>query len=239
MEVNDIETVLRRDDLKSLFPSFDSELACILHTTLNVTQEAHNHLCEDLILANIKSWGRFVTSLANPFEVACLEYDRGREGWQPISLDDQWTLNTFIDLVFHMNSQNNGEWYDISQYNMTVFLQLCNARARFPGLAAIQNKATATIPLAPFPRVTAKVPLASSSLAQTKPCLTTPSPTLVPPPAPAPLISSTPTVHHGPHTTVCQTPVHSTVDNPKTTSGHPCHSNSGSVVVSTSTGTPS
>eukprot|EP00536_Pseudo-nitzschia_multiseries_P019351 jgi/Psemu1/60223/gm1.60223_g len=37
-------------NLKSLFPSFDSKLAHVLHATLDVPQEACNHICEALIL---------------------------------------------------------------------------------------------------------------------------------------------------------------------------------------------
>eukprot|EP00536_Pseudo-nitzschia_multiseries_P004913 jgi/Psemu1/11253/gm1.11253_g len=147
------------DDLKSLFLSFDSELACILHTTLNVTQEAHNHLCEALIAANLKSWDRFVTSLPSPVQVAYPEY--------------------------------------------------CGQN----GLAAIQNRATSNIPLSIAPRESADV----STIPSTPVSHPSPSATPVPPP----------------------TPVHPTVDNPETPTGLPGSSNSGSAVVSTSTGTPS
>eukprot|EP00536_Pseudo-nitzschia_multiseries_P019491 jgi/Psemu1/60990/gm1.60990_g len=222
------------DALKSLFPSFDSELACILHTTLNVTQEAHNHLCEALIAANLTSWGGFVQSLASPDEVAYLEYS-GQEGWQPISLDDQRNLNTFIDLVFLVNSQDTGEWYDISQYNRTVFLDLCNTRAQSPGLAAIQNRATSKFPLSTAPWESAYV-------------RTIPSTPVSPPSPPAPPVSpltsvpipsSTPTVHQSTTTSACKTDVHSTVDNPEIPTGLPGSSNSGSIADSTSTGTSS
>eukprot|EP00536_Pseudo-nitzschia_multiseries_P019218 jgi/Psemu1/59543/gm1.59543_g len=224
------------DDLKSLFPSFDLELAYILHiVTLNVTQEAHSHLCEALILANIKSWDRFVARLASPDEVAYLEY-RGQEGCQPISLDDQQTLNTFIDLVFLVNSQDNGEWYDISQYNRTVFLDLCNSQAWSPGLAAIQNRATLRIPLSLAPWESADVHnITSTPVSPSLPPATVPTPAPVPvrppavgnivtprptppvsPPTSVPIPSSTPTVHQSTPTSACKTDVHSTVDNPET-----------------------
>eukprot|EP00536_Pseudo-nitzschia_multiseries_P016111 jgi/Psemu1/44910/gm1.44910_g len=47
-------------DLKLLFPSFDSDLAHILHNTLDVPQEACNHICEVLIIAGATTWNRFI-----------------------------------------------------------------------------------------------------------------------------------------------------------------------------------
>eukprot|EP00536_Pseudo-nitzschia_multiseries_P006293 jgi/Psemu1/14865/gm1.14865_g len=223
------------DDLKSLFPSFDSELAYILHTTLNAIQEAHSHLCEALISANIKSWDEFVAHLASPDEVAYLEY-RGQEGWQPISLDDQQTLNTFIDLVFLVNSQDNGEWYDISQYNRTVFLYLYNTRAWSPGLAAIQNRANLRIPLSLAPWESADVRnITSTPVSPPSPPATVPppEPVLVRPPAIGNPMTPPATPVPPP------TPVHSTIDTPETHIGLPGNSHYDPNAVSPSTGSPS
>eukprot|EP00536_Pseudo-nitzschia_multiseries_P014001 jgi/Psemu1/37197/gm1.37197_g len=232
------------DDLKSLFPSFDSELAYILHTTLHDPQEAHNHLCEALISAHITSFDNFVTSLASPVYVAYLEYP-GQDGWQSISLDDQRTLNTFIDLVFLVNSQDTGEWYDISQYNRTVFLDLCNTRARSPGLAATQNRATSKIPVSQPPRESADVCTITSTPAPVpvRPPsvgnIVMPPPTPVSPSTPVPITGSPPTARHSPPCLAAnKTPVHPTVDNPAIPHGLPGSSNHGSADDSTSNGTP-
>eukprot|EP00536_Pseudo-nitzschia_multiseries_P016947 jgi/Psemu1/48574/gm1.48574_g len=160
-------------NLRLLFPSFDLKLARILHTTLDVPQEACNHLCEALILANLTTWDWFITTIIDYGYVADLEY-HVQTGYRSISMDDQQTLTTFVDLTYLINSQAGRNWYDHHQYTRDVFLTFCDTRDRSPGMAAIQNKATAKIPLAPFPHVTAQVPLASQLSIQAKPCLTKP-----------------------------------------------------------------
>eukprot|EP00536_Pseudo-nitzschia_multiseries_P003535 jgi/Psemu1/64188/estExt_Genemark1.C_550089 len=207
-------------DLASLLPSFDSKFACILHTTLNVSQEACNPICAALSAAHLATWDTFVPSLMNPGDVADLKYlDQGI--WHPLSLNNQRDLNTFVDLAFFINSQADREWYDLRQYLRAAFLHLCNIRARSPGLAALHNISSASVPLAPFPQVTDNVTLASISV------------------LPVPITSSTPTVHQSTPTSACKTDAHSTVDNPKTPTRLPGSSNSGTPTDSTSTGSPS
>eukprot|EP00536_Pseudo-nitzschia_multiseries_P005269 jgi/Psemu1/12096/gm1.12096_g len=137
--------------LKLLFPSFDLKLAHILHATLDVPQEAHNHLCESLIPAGATTWTQFIHEIHEYGYIADLEY-RVQTGYRSIT---------------------GRNWYDHNQYTRDVFLAFCNARNQYPGLAAIQNKATATNPLAPFPWVT-KAPLTSQPSVQAKPRLTKP-----------------------------------------------------------------
>eukprot|EP00536_Pseudo-nitzschia_multiseries_P013524 jgi/Psemu1/35422/gm1.35422_g len=165
-------------DLRPLFPSFDLKLAHVLHATLDVPQEACNHLCEALILAGLTTWDRFITTIIDYGYVADLEY-HVQTGYRSISMDDQQTLTTFVDLIFLINSRAGRNWYDHHQYTRDVFLAFCDNRNRSPGIAAIQNKATAKIPLAPFPHVTAQVPLASQPSAQAQSCPTKP-PVLLP-----------------------------------------------------------
>eukprot|EP00536_Pseudo-nitzschia_multiseries_P005097 jgi/Psemu1/11760/gm1.11760_g len=160
-------------DLKLLFPSFDLKLARILHTTLDFPREACNHLCEALILAKSTTWDWFITNIIDYGYVADLEY-HVQTGYRSISMDNQHTLTTFVDLTYLINSQAGRNWYDHHQYTWDVFLAFCDTRDRSPGMAAIQNKANAMIPLAPLPQVTDQVLLASQLSVQAKPCLTKP-----------------------------------------------------------------
>eukprot|EP00536_Pseudo-nitzschia_multiseries_P015214 jgi/Psemu1/41667/gm1.41667_g len=187
-------------DLKFLFPSFELKLARILHTTLDVPREAHNHLCEALILAKSTTWDWFITDIIDYGYVADLEY-HVQTGYRSIT---------------------GCNWYDHNQYTQDVFLAFCDTRDRSPGLAAIQNKANAMIPLAPLPPVT-KVPLASQPSEQAKPCLTKPvlsqasstTTTYVSKTTPA-LASSMTSVSL---TSTCETPVISTIANNGNTLG--------------------
>eukprot|EP00536_Pseudo-nitzschia_multiseries_P015070 jgi/Psemu1/41169/gm1.41169_g len=123
-------------DLKLLFPSFDLKLARILHTTLDVPREACNHLCEALILANSTTWDWFITDIVGYGYVADLEY-HVQNGYRSISMDDQRTLTTFVDLTNLINSLAGRNWYDHHQYTRDVFLAFCDTRDRSPGMAAI------------------------------------------------------------------------------------------------------
>eukprot|EP00536_Pseudo-nitzschia_multiseries_P009617 jgi/Psemu1/23703/gm1.23703_g len=139
-------------DLKLLFPSFDLKLAHVLHATLDVPQEAHNHLCEALIPAGATTWTQFINEIHEYGYIADLEYQI-QTGYRSIT---------------------GRNWYGHNQYTQDAFLVFCNVRNQYPGLAAIQNKATTTNPLAPFPWVT-KAPLASRPSIQATPRLTKPA----------------------------------------------------------------
>eukprot|EP00536_Pseudo-nitzschia_multiseries_P019133 jgi/Psemu1/59088/gm1.59088_g len=159
-------------DLKSLFPSFDLKLACILHLTLDVPQEACNHICEALIIAGATTWTRFICDIYEYGYIVDLEY-QAQTGPHSISIKDQHTLTTFVDLINDIIPQAGCHWYDHNQYTRDVFLAFCNARNQHPELTAF-HKANAAIPLAPFPHVTVQVPLASQPSVQATPCLTKP-----------------------------------------------------------------
>eukprot|EP00536_Pseudo-nitzschia_multiseries_P008241 jgi/Psemu1/20007/gm1.20007_g len=112
---------MSESDLKLLFPSFDLKLARILHTTLDVPREARNHLCEALILAKSTTWDWFITDIIDYGYVADLEY-HVQTGYRSISMDDQHSLTTFIDLTYLINSQAGHNWYDHNQYTRDVFI---------------------------------------------------------------------------------------------------------------------
>eukprot|EP00536_Pseudo-nitzschia_multiseries_P017708 jgi/Psemu1/52163/gm1.52163_g len=79
-----------------------------------------------------------------------------------ISIKDQHTLTTFVDLINHIIPQAGRDWYNHNQYTRDVFLAFCDARDQHPELTAVQTKANAAIPLASQPSV------------QAQPCLTKP-----------------------------------------------------------------
>eukprot|EP00536_Pseudo-nitzschia_multiseries_P012950 jgi/Psemu1/33659/gm1.33659_g len=63
-------------DLRLLFPSFDLKLAEILNATLNVPQEACNHICEVLIIAGATTWNHFICDI---YEYAYIVDEYGSE----------------------------------------------------------------------------------------------------------------------------------------------------------------
>eukprot|EP00536_Pseudo-nitzschia_multiseries_P017846 jgi/Psemu1/52850/gm1.52850_g len=125
-------------DLKSLFPLFDLKLARILRSTLDVPQEPCNHICEALTIAGATTWTQCICKIYEYGYIVDLEY-QAQTGHRSIT---------------------GRHWYDHNQYTQDVFLSFCNASNQHQELAAIQNKTTAKIPLAPFPHVTAQLNLA-------------------------------------------------------------------------------
>eukprot|EP00536_Pseudo-nitzschia_multiseries_P017134 jgi/Psemu1/49476/gm1.49476_g len=122
-------------DLKLLFPSFDLKLAHILHATLDIPQEPCNHICETLIIAGATTWTRFVCEIYEYGYIVDLEY-QAQTGPRSISIKDQHTFTTFVDLINHIIPQAGHHWYDHNQYTRDVFLAFCNARNQYPELAA-------------------------------------------------------------------------------------------------------
>eukprot|EP00536_Pseudo-nitzschia_multiseries_P015926 jgi/Psemu1/44308/gm1.44308_g len=157
-------------NLKSLFPSFDT----CTRPTCNTGS---------LIVAGATTWNRFICEIYEYGYLVGLEY-QAQTGPRSISIKDQHTLTTFVDLINDIIPQAGCYWYDHNQYTRDAFLAFCHA-------------ANAAIPLAPLPPVTAQVPLASQPIVQATPCMTKPvlpptsppSPVLVTPPAPVSLPS--------------------------------------------------
>eukprot|EP00536_Pseudo-nitzschia_multiseries_P015419 jgi/Psemu1/42488/gm1.42488_g len=160
-------------DLKLLFPSFDLKLAHVLHATLDAPQEACNHICEALTVAGATTWTRCICEIYECGYIVDLEY-HAQTSPRSISIKDQHTLTTFVDLINHIIPKAGCHWYDHNQYTRDVFLAFCNARNQHPDLTAFHNKANAAISLAPFPHITAQVPLVSQPSVQAKCCLTKP-----------------------------------------------------------------
>eukprot|EP00536_Pseudo-nitzschia_multiseries_P019274 jgi/Psemu1/59785/gm1.59785_g len=151
-------------DLKLLFPSFDSDLAHILHNTLDVPQEACNHICEALIIAGATTWNRFICVIYEYGYIVDLDGVEYQAQTDPRStrVKDQHTLTTFVDFINDITIPQVGcYWYDHNQYTLDAFLAFCNVRNQHPELTAFHIEANAAIPLAPFPHYTAQVPMAS------------------------------------------------------------------------------
>eukprot|EP00536_Pseudo-nitzschia_multiseries_P010656 jgi/Psemu1/26651/gm1.26651_g len=178
-------------DLRLLFPSFDSKLAEILNATLDVPQEACNHICEVLIRAGATTWNHFICDI---HEYAYIVDEYGSElkyqaqtDPRSTSTKDQHTLTSFVDFINDIMLQVDCYWHDHSQYTRDAFLAFCNARNQHPELTAVPTKANAAI-LASQPSVQAQscltkppvlLPVSSSVSAS----ITTPVPVLITPPA--------------------------------------------------------
>eukprot|EP00536_Pseudo-nitzschia_multiseries_P013847 jgi/Psemu1/36665/gm1.36665_g len=161
---------MSNSDLKSLFPSFDLKLAQVLNATLDVPQEACNHICEVLIIAGASTWNHFICVI---YEYAYIVDEYGVEleyqaqtDPRSTSVKDQHTLTSFVDFINDIIPQVGCYWYDHNQYNRDAFLAFCNARNQHPELTAVPTKANAAI-------------LASQPSVQAQSCLTKP-PVLLP-----------------------------------------------------------
>eukprot|EP00536_Pseudo-nitzschia_multiseries_P009506 jgi/Psemu1/23381/gm1.23381_g len=111
-------------DLSPLFPSFDSDLAHILHNTLDVPQEACNHICEVLIIAGATTWNRFICVIYEYGYIVALdgvEYQAQTDP-RPTRVKDQHTLTTFVDFINDIIPQAGCYWYDHNQYTRDAFL---------------------------------------------------------------------------------------------------------------------
>eukprot|EP00536_Pseudo-nitzschia_multiseries_P016772 jgi/Psemu1/47682/gm1.47682_g len=139
-------------DLKSLFPSFDLKLAHILHLTLDVPQEACNHICEALIIAGATTWNRFICVIYEYGYIVDLDGVEYQAQTDPRStrVKDQHTLTTFVDFINDIIPQVGCYWYNHNQYTRDAFLAFCNVRNQHPELTAFHIEANAAIPLAPF-----------------------------------------------------------------------------------------